>query len=262
VGVRGESEHVAIRGRTEGGVGVRGSSAQTSLDLGDSNHGVGIHGIGNDHAIGVLGVTRDGVGVLGRASGSTGFAGVFQGDVEVTGKLVATLRASRINHPLDARRYLIHAAVECPEMKTVYDGIVVLDGAGEGIVRLPIWFETLNRDVRYQLTPIGSPATGLHIAREIENNEFVVGGGAPGMKVCWQVTGVRQDEWAKSNPIHDEEDKEADEYIKQFHSDRSGYIDQLNNWLAEDESETKELMAAQDRSISEMPESIGPLPDR
>ena len=38
-------------------------------------------------------------------------------------------------------------------MKNVYDGLVTLDSNGEAIVELPEFFESLNRDVRYQVTP-------------------------------------------------------------------------------------------------------------
>jgi hypothetical protein len=59
----------------------------------------------------------------------------------------------------------------------------------------------LNRDFRYQLTAIGAAAPNLHIAQEIQNHSFRIGGGAAGMKVSWQVTGVRQDAWEKVHPM-------------------------------------------------------------
>jgi hypothetical protein len=69
-------------------------------------------------------------------------------------------------------------------------------------VRLLKWFEALNKDFRYQLTPIGAPAPDLHIANVITKNQFKVAGGAPGMKVCWQVTGIR-------HPLSVEQDKRS-----------------------------------------------------
>ena len=72
---------------------------------------------------------------------------------------------------------------------------------------LPSWFSALNKDFRYQLTAIGGPGPGLHVAKEIENNSFAIAGGSAGLKVSWQVTGVRQDAWAKANPLTVEEDK-------------------------------------------------------
>jgi hypothetical protein len=75
------------------------------------------------------------------------------------------------------------------------------------VVEMPGYFEALNRDFRYQLTPIGAPGPNLYIAEEIEANSFKIAGGSPGMKVSWMVTGVRQDPWANQNRIQVEEDK-------------------------------------------------------
>jgi hypothetical protein len=88
---------------------------------------------------------------------------------------------------------------------------VVLDAQGEAVVELPAYFETLNREFRYQLTSIGAPGPNLYIAEEIEGNQFKIAGGEPGAKVSWQVTGIRQDPYAKENPIVVEEDKPAHE---------------------------------------------------
>jgi hypothetical protein len=114
----------------------------------------------------------------------------------------------QIDHPLDpADRYLRHACVASSEMKTVYDGTVVLGSAGEASVELPEWFEALNGDFRYQLTPIGGPAPSLHISRPISGNSFAIAGGEPGMTVSWQVTGIRHDGAARHRPLVVEEGK-------------------------------------------------------
>jgi len=74
--------------------------------------------------------------------------------------LTATIKLFRIDHPLDpANKYLSHASVESPDLKTFYDGIAELDGNGEAVVELPERFETLNKDFRYQLTGIGGFAS-------------------------------------------------------------------------------------------------------
>ena len=78
-------------------------------------------------------------------------------------------------------------------MKNVYDGVVVLDEKGEAVVVRPHYFETLNKDLLYQLTPIGAPAPELYIADEVFENKFSIAGGKPHMKVSWQVTGTRND---------------------------------------------------------------------
>lgn len=172
---------------------------------GASRTSVGVSGY-SDTSSGVVGTTESGNGIWGISNGSRRagrFSGLVTvaGDVRVTGTLFATQKAFRIDHPLDPQnRYLTHATVESPEIKTVYDGIAVLDDSGEATVTMPEWFEALNTDFRYQLTAIGTPATGLYIAKEVEHNQFAIGGGIPGMKVSWQVTGVRQDEWPRLTP--------------------------------------------------------------
>ena len=73
-----------------------------------------------------------------------------------------------------------------------------MDAAGAAWVELPDYFQALNRDFRYQLTAIGAPASGLYVASEIAANRFQIAGGTPSMKVSWQVTGIRQDAYAKT----------------------------------------------------------------
>jgi hypothetical protein len=147
-----------------------------------------------------------------------GAAGWFAGDVNVTGTLFKGGGGFKIDHPLDPEnQYLNHSFVESPDMKNVYDGVVVLDANGEAWVELPAYFETLNKDFRYQLTAIGAPAPGLYVAQEIEDNRFQVGGGSPGLKVSWQVIGIRQDPYAEAHPIPVEEDKSAQERGKYLH---------------------------------------------
>jgi len=154
--------------------------------------------------------TRD--GSLWGALGTSSHAGYFQGNVHVTGNLTKGGGAFKIDHPLDPEgKYLSHSFVESPDMKNVYDGNVTTDANGEAIVTLPDYFETLNRDFRYQLTAIGAPGPNLYIAEEISGNTFKIAGGTSGMKVSWQVTGIRQDAWAEENRILVEEDKPAEE---------------------------------------------------
>ena len=66
-------------------------------------------------------------------------------------------------------------------------------------------------DVRYQLTPIGRPGPNLHISEEMRGNSFKIGGGESGMNVSWQVTGIRNDAYARMSRIQVEEDKPIDE---------------------------------------------------
>jgi trimeric autotransporter adhesin len=142
-------------------------------------------------------------GIDATSGGAGAFAGSFTGDVNVSGNLtVSGTKHFRIDHPLDpANKYLYHAALESSEVLNLYSGNAVLDANGEAAVQLPDWLESLNRDFRYQLTAIGAPAPNLHIAQEIQNHSFRIAGGPAGMKVSWQVTGVRQDAWEKAHPM-------------------------------------------------------------
>jgi hypothetical protein len=164
-------------------------------------NGNGVHGIANSGA-GAFAVYGE--------SGS-GYAGYFSGKVSVTGVLTAGTKPFKIDHPLDpANKYLMHAAVESPDMKNIYDGIVALDSNGEAVVELPEWFEALNRDFRYQLTCIGGAAP-VYIADEVNDHRFRIAGGTPGLKVSWLVTGIRKDAFANAHPLVVELDKPAEE---------------------------------------------------
>ncbi|MGB2696395.1 MAG: hypothetical protein WBD28_00890 [Candidatus Zixiibacteriota bacterium] len=157
-------------------------------------------------------------GVYGLASGgTTNWAGYFDGNAMVTGTLTKGGGSFQIDHPLDPEnKYLYHSFVESPDMKNVYDGVVTLDAGGEATVKLPDYFEALNRDFRYQLTCIGGFAH-VFIAQEISTNQFTIAGGEPGMKVSWQVTGIRHDKFAEANRIQVEVDKPVDERGKYLH---------------------------------------------
>ncbi len=104
--------------------------------------------------------------------------------MDVNGHLSKLSGSFKIDHPLDpANKYLYHSFVESPDMMNIYNGNAILDGGGEAIVTLPEWFETLNRDFRYQLTAVGAPGPNLYVAEEISGNHFKIAGGQPGAKV-------------------------------------------------------------------------------
>lgn len=132
------------------------------------------------------------------------------GDLNVAGSITGETKHFKIDHPLDPNRYLYHASVESSEMLNVYTGNVTLDSQGEGVVQLPAWFEALNRDFRYQLSCLGGFAP-VYISQEIAHNTFRIAGGAPGMRVSWQVTGVRHDAYAEQHPMEIEADKTREE---------------------------------------------------
>lgn len=189
------------------GYGVRGyafpESGLTRGVLGESlsSAGVGVYG----YAKATAGAT---VGVLGVADSPSGHAGFFVGDVFIAGNLVKTSGTFKIDHPLDpANSFLSHSFVESPDMLNIYNGEVRLGEDGSAWVELPHWFDALNRDFRYQLTPIGDPAPGLFVSRRVEDNHFLIEGGPPGATVSWQVTGIRDDAYARAHPVVVEEDK-------------------------------------------------------
>ena len=95
-------------------------------------------------------------------------------------------------------------------MLNLYTGNAILGSDGSSTVSLPNWFTALNEDFRYQLTPIGGFAQ-LYIAEEISGNQFRIAGGRQGMKVSWQVTGVRHDGYARKHPLVVESEKQGQE---------------------------------------------------
>jgi len=134
------------------------------------------------------------------------------GSVSVFGTFSATgTKNFRIDHPLDpANKYLFHASIESSEVLNLYSGNAVLNASGEAVVQLPDWFEVINKDFRYQLTPIGAPGRDLYVAEEVSGGHFKIAGGRPGGKVSWQVSGVRNDAWEKAHPMEVEADKGAE----------------------------------------------------
>jgi hypothetical protein len=238
--VRGESQDGdGVHGESQGGDGVHGetmagdhagvagiNNAQGGFGNGVfaySNAGNGLFARGrngiiswahpgwnNNVAVEGLVFGTNAIAVYGYKdlSAKGGYAGYFYGRVEVAGSLIKTGGGFRIDHPLDpAAKYLNHSFVESSERKNVYDGVAVLDSRGEAQVALPDWVEAANRDFRYQLTPIGGAAPDLHVSRGISRGRFRIAGGRTGLRVSWQVTGVRRDVWARANPLVVEEPK-------------------------------------------------------
>jgi len=170
--------------------------------------GDGVDAFGGD---GTNGGSGGGIGIVAHGGLNPGsganLAGFFFGDVVVDGNLSKAGGSFKIDHPLDpANKYLYHSFVESPDMMNIYNGNVVTDGSGAAVVTLPEWFETLNRDFRYQLTVIGQFAQAV-IESEIANHQFTIKTDKPSVKVSWQVTGIRQDAWANAHRIPVEQDK-------------------------------------------------------
>jgi hypothetical protein len=245
VGVKGQSNSgYGVNGVSNSFYGVLGNSQSSTAVLGLSDSGDGVHG-GSDDGYGVVGRSGNSAGLYGENFNDNDYAAVLNGKVKITGNLEKAGGSFKIDHPLDpANKYLCHSFVESPDMKNVYDGVVVLDNKGKAEIELPDWFGALNKDFRYQLTAIGAPGPNLYIAEEIsdmatttntkysskssnnknknKNSRFKIAGGTSGMKVSWQVTGIRKDPWANANRIRVEEDKPDKERGYYLHSDLYG----------------------------------------
>lgn len=199
--------------------GVYGSSGSGIGVNGYTTNGTGVNGAGYNGVWGSSSIS-DGNGVRGECStgtnaygiwglSTTGWAGTFSGNAQVTGNFYAGAKFFRIDDPIDPdNKMLIHSCVESSEMKNMYDGTATLDGSGQAWVQLPAWFESLNENFRYQLTCIGEPAL-VYIKQKVTGNRFLIDGGKPGMEVSWQVTGTRKDAYAKAHPMQVEVAKEG-----------------------------------------------------
>jgi hypothetical protein len=222
-GVQGQASGVGTgvwgSANSSSGVGVR---AQTSSQAGVGLWALGNGGTaanegtaakftdqtGNSNAILLLG--NSGTGCISNTTPcTTVFTVDSSGNLHVTGMITGASKNFKIDDPLDPEhKALYHASIESSEMVNLYSGNVILDRKGQAVIRMPEWFEALNTDFRYQLTTIGRSAP-VYIAQEIQNHEFKIAGGRAGMKVSWQVTGVRHDPWAQAHPMRVEESKET-----------------------------------------------------
>ncbi len=236
VGVLGEA--TATSGNTYGvyghasstvGVGVFGGATATSGPATGgqfftrSDNGTGVYGYaysttGTNFGVvgrsespsgrGVVGVaeasTGTNYGVLGRTNSSANGWGVY-----ANGRLGASgTKSFQIDHPLRPEsHFLNHFCIEAPEPYNLYRGTVTLDAQGEAWVQLPDYFEAINRDASYHLTPIGAAMPNLHVAAEIQGNRFKIAGGAPFKKVSWEVKAVRNDPWVQQYGYQTEQEK-------------------------------------------------------
>ena len=182
---------------------------------------------GTSRAYGVYGYAPIGIA-------STSYAGYFSGNVHITGTLTGGKGAFIIDHPSDPEnKYLSHSFVESPDMMNVYNGNIITDKDGYAIVKLPDYFDTLNKDFRYQLTVIGSFAQAI-INEKIKDNQFTIQTDKPNIEVSWQVTGIRKDPWALQNPIIVEEIKNPYEKGKYLNPEIYNQPDEMGIHFSED----------------------------
>jgi hypothetical protein len=200
------------QGPTSGGIGLEVKGGDCNGSSGAGGDGVFAQG-GN-----ATGSGKGGNGITATpGTGGTTFAGQFNGNVNITGSCAKASGTFKIDHPLDPEnKFLYHSFVESPDMKNVYDGVVVLDAKGEATVELPSYFEALNKDFRYQLTSVGGFAP-VYVAEKIHENRFKIAGGREGLEVSWQVTGIRQDAYANAHRVQAEVEKSPTEKGKLLH---------------------------------------------
>lgn len=152
-------------------------------------------------------VTNSNSVVLGRGADTVR----IPGNLVVTGSITGASKSFKIDYPLDPlNKTLTYTSIESPDIKNIYDGNVTTDGGGEATVTLPDYFEALNKDYRYQLTVIGTFAQAI-VSDEIKDNSFKIKTDKPGVKVSWQVTGIRRDKFAEDNRAPNVQDKPAAE---------------------------------------------------
>jgi hypothetical protein len=149
-------------------------------------------------------------------------AAEFGGNITVDGTVSSDQAQFRIDHPSDpANKYLQHASVQSSEMMNIYSGNVTTDELGQATVQLPDWFEAENGNFRYQLTTIGRDAHAW-IAAKVANHQFKIATNATFVEVSWQITGVRQDAYAKAHPLVVEQEKPALERGSYIHPELYG----------------------------------------
>ena len=180
------------------------SAAVRGQNNGTGGYGIGVWGSQDGSGWGVYGTSVSGIGVYGYASATSGYGVYSWGRFAATGT-----KSFQIDHPLRPEtHYLNHFCTEGPEPMNAYSGVVTLDARGEAWVQLPDYFEAINRDPRYTLTPIGAAMPNLHVAVEIQGNRFKIAGGVPGKKVSWEVKAIRNDLWMQRYGYQTEQEKE------------------------------------------------------
>jgi len=176
------------------GIGVNGVVGQTNYQAGFGTYGQNFDltaPLGN--AVGAYGIGY--VGVWGDQLGTGGPAIHANGELSASG-----LKTFKIDHPTDPEnKYLKHFTIESNEVLNMYRGTATFDANGESIIEMPSYFDEININFSYHLTPIGSYAP-LFVKSKMENRKFVVAGGNPGDEVSWTVYAERNDPYVQQNP--------------------------------------------------------------
>ncbi len=200
-------------------VGIEGQS------LGSGDYSVGVYGGGYDLSM----APNNCFGVYGEAHGGTNnYGGYFDGNVRVQGTLSKGSGTFEIDHPLDPEnKYLYHSFVESPDMMNIYNGNITTDASGDATVKMPDYFQALNKDFRYQLTVIGATFAQAIVTQEITGNSFEIKTNQPNIKVSWMVTGVRHDAYANAHRVVPEVEKGPHDKGKYLYPKEMGQPEEL-----------------------------------
>jgi hypothetical protein len=160
--------------------GVRGTSDLANGVIGTSNRSIGVVGFSNN------------VGVFGQSTNPASFAGLFAGNVQVTGTLSAAVKNAVVPFP-DGSKRVLHC-MESPEHWFEDFGTAKLRG-GRAMVKLDADFaKVITRDYRVFLTPEGD-CRGLYVRRKtaasFEVRELM--GGESAVAFSYRVVGRRRD---------------------------------------------------------------------
>lgn len=147
--------------------------------------GIGLEGEGGYYGI-------HGIHTLG----GIGFAVYATGDMAASGT-----KTFAIDHPQDpANKILKHFSIESDEVLNMYRGTETFNEDGVAVVTMPSYYESVNKEASYQLTPIGASMPNLYIESELEGDTFTIAGGVAGKKVSWTVTAQRNDPYLQQFP--------------------------------------------------------------
>ncbi|HAP69755.1 MAG TPA: hypothetical protein DCR04_08525 [Flavobacteriales bacterium] len=185
--------------RAGGGHGVRGVGFNGVVGETNYSNGFGVFGqnfdvIGINDGVGVGGVGGF-VGVIGESSVSGGYGVFALGNSGASG-----VKTFTIDHPADpSNKFLKHFSTESNEVLNIYRGNVTFDTNGEAVVEMPDYYDLINKNPSYQLTPIGGYAQ-LYVKEELADGRFVIAGGQEGMKASWTVYAERNDPYLQQYP--------------------------------------------------------------
>ncbi|MCL6624385.1 MAG: hypothetical protein K6T17_07200, partial [Fimbriimonadales bacterium] len=160
-------------------------------------------------------------GVFGEEpSGGAGHAVFASGTLAASGT-----KSFQIDHPLNPENYYLnHFCTEGPEPMNAYSGNVITDEKGYATIQLPDYFESINRDFRYQLTVIDNSDDFIlaKVVREIQNNQFVIRTSKPHVKVSWEVKAIRNDRYVQKYGFQTVQEKEDEIKGKYVHPELYG----------------------------------------